>query len=285
MAGGEGIRQDDQAAGRLGSEISNSAFELAIVVSHGSDRLDAKGRGRILDHAYERSGKRRRVRVEEERGALDGRGHLLQRFQPFPAHREFKIEEAGDVPARSRQIGDEAAAERIDDVYEQDWDGVRFLHERGYRRRGYADKEIGLEIDELPSECAHLSGPASAPTKFDADVAAFRPAQLLQPLLQSCNATLRLRIVCGVSAQHRDPPYPVRRLRRRSARRKQPSSHTAEKHDERAPLHSITSSARPSSIGGTMRPIVLAVFRLITSSNLVGCWTGRSAGFSPMSMR
>src|SRR5262249_52153892 len=95
MAGGEGIRQDDQAAGRLGSEISNSALELATVVSHGSNRLDAKGRGRILDHAYERSGKWRRVRVEEERGALDGRGHLLQRFQPFPAHREFKIDKAG----------------------------------------------------------------------------------------------------------------------------------------------------------------------------------------------
>src|SRR5262249_28790825 len=224
VGGVEGIRQDDQAAGRLGSEIRNSAFELAIVVSHGSDRLDAKGRSRVLDHAYERSSKWRRVRVEEERGALDGRGHLLQRFQPFPAHREFKIEEAGDVATRSRHIGDEAAAERIDDVHEQDWDGVRFLHERGYRRRGYADKEIGLEIDELPSECAHLSGPDSAPTKFDADVAAFRPAQLLQPVLQSCNATLRLRIVGGESGQHRDPPYPVRRLRRRSARRKQPSS-------------------------------------------------------------
>ena len=58
-----------------------------------------------------------------------------------------------------------------------------------------------------------------------------------------------------------------------------------EERDEIAPLHSITSSARPSSIGGTVRPIVLAVFRLITSSNLVGCWTGRSPGFSPMNMR
>src|SRR5215813_10754092 len=103
MAGGEGIRQDDQAAGRLGSKISDGALELAIVVSHGSDWLDAKGRGRILDHAYERSGKRRRVRVEEG-GALDGRGDLLQRFQPFSAHREFEIEESGDVPARSRHV-------------------------------------------------------------------------------------------------------------------------------------------------------------------------------------
>src|SRR5215471_16969985 len=69
------------------------------------------------------------------------------------------------------------------------------------------------------------------------------------------------------------------------ARRERPRSGAADERYELAPLHSITSSARPSSIGGTVRPIVLAVFRLITSSNLVGCWTGRSPGFSPMKMR
>ena len=36
-------------------------------------------------------------------------------------------------------------------------------------------------------------------------------------------------------------------------------------------LHSITSSARASSDGGTSRPSALAVLRLITSSNFVGC--------------
>ena len=47
-------------------------------------------------------------------------------------------------------------------------------------------------------------------------------------------------------------------------------------------LHSITSSARPSSNAGTSRPIAFAVPTLITSSNLVGCITGRSAGLVPM---
>src|SRR4051794_35499193 len=46
--------------------------------------------------------------------------------------------------------------------------------------------------------------------------------------------------------------------------------------------HSITSSARSSSVGGTIRPSALAVLRLIRSSNLVGCSTGRSAGFAPL---
>ena len=50
-------------------------------------------------------------------------------------------------------------------------------------------------------------------------------------------------------------------------------------------LHSITSSAAASSVAGTVRPRVLAVLRLITSSNFVGCTIGRSAGFSPLRMR
>jgi hypothetical protein len=48
------------------------------------------------------------------------------------------------------------------------------------------------------------------------------------------------------------------------------------------PVHSITSSARASSVGGTSRLRALAVRRLMTSSNLVGCTTGRSAGFAPL---
>src|SRR6188768_1837472 len=43
--------------------------------------------------------------------------------------------------------------------------------------------------------------------------------------------------------------------------------------------HSITSSARASSVGGTSMPSVLAVLRLMTVSYLVGACTGRSAGF------
>src|SRR5262249_49325156 len=49
--------------------------------------------------------------------------------------------------------------------------------------------------------------------------------------------------------------------------------------------HSITSSARPRSIGGTSRPSAFAVLRLITSSYLVGCCTDKSAGFAPRRMR
>jgi len=61
---------------------------------------------------------------------------------------------------------------------------------------------------------------------------------------------------------------------------------TAEQRDELAASdHSITSSARASTVGGISSPSALAVLRLMTSSYLVGACTGRSAGFSPLRMR
>src|SRR5215467_10949871 len=58
--------------------------------------------------------------------------------------------------------------------------------------------------------------------------------------------------------------------------------HPAEQRDELAASHhSITSSAVASRVGGTVRPNALAVMRLMTRSNLVGCWTGMSAGLAP----
>src|SRR6516164_4975281 len=68
-------------------------------------------------------------------------------------------------------------------------------------------------------------------------------------------------------------------------RRERPGRRAAEQRDELAALHhSITSSAMASTPGGMVRPRVLAVLRLMTSSNLVGCSTGISAGFSPLSI-
>src|SRR4051812_11883189 len=53
-------------------------------------------------------------------------------------------------------------------------------------------------------------------------------------------------------------------------------SRTTETSNKFPPPHSITSSARASSIGGIARPCALAAVRLSTRSNLVGCSTGKS---------
>src|SRR5262245_20540742 len=53
---------------------------------------------------------------------------------------------------------------------------------------------------------------------------------------------------------------------------------------QKAPLFD-PSPASASRVGGTSRPSALAVFRLMTSSNLVGCSTGKSAGLAPRAIR
>src|SRR5262249_43272286 len=49
--------------------------------------------------------------------------------------------------------------------------------------------------------------------------------------------------------------------------------------------YSITSSARARSVGGSVIPNAFAVDRLMTSSNLLACITGRSLGLSPFRTR
>src|SRR5262249_4568811 len=72
----------------------------------------------------------------------------------------------------------------------------------------------------------------------------------------------------------------LRRRRQRPRRRR-----TADKRDEVASVHSITSSARASSAGGISRASAFAALRLITKSTFTTCCTGRSAGFSPLRTR
>src|SRR5262249_19288121 len=118
----------------------------------------------------------------------------------------------------------------------------------------------------------------------DPHVSAVSPASLLQALDEGVAASLPFRIVRSQAAhQHADAPHALALLR---AYRKRPRGRrAAEERDELALVHSITSSAIASSDGGTVRPSALAVLRLITSSNLVGCSTGISPGLVPLRMR
>src|SRR5262249_48208269 len=93
---------------------------------------------------------------------------------------------------------------------------------------------------------------------------------------------LPFRTICHAH-EHADAPHRLSRLR---PRRKRPAGRrAAEQRDELPPLHSITSSARASKVGGISAPIDLAVFKLMTKSNLVACCTGSSPAFSPLRMR
>src|SRR5262249_53786294 len=121
---------------------------------------------------------------------------------------------------------------------------------------------------------------ALRPAELDDNALALDVAEIAQPRPQRFH--LARSRGSGGEMQIPDPSN----LCRLCARRERPRRRrAANERDELASLHSITSSAMASTPGGIVRPSAFAVLRLITSSNLVGCTTGRSAGFAPLRMR
>src|SRR5262249_28944158 len=137
-----------------------------------------------------------------------------------------------------------------------------------------------LEPYELGREFGETLAASFAPPILDRDRATIDPTEFAQPLHKSGNPLARGRR--RARTQESNNRHLPRLLR---ARRERPRGRGAEQRDELAALHSITSSARASSVGGTSRPSALAVLRLSTSWNLTGAWTGSSLGFSPLRMR
>src|SRR6516165_6590154 len=125
--------------------------------------------------------------------------------------------------------------------------------------------------------CEPLSGHAVT-SRIDHEVLAIDEAEPPQLVEQR----EMMRRVAWTGVQAADAISPPGFLR---ARRERPRGRTAEQRNELATLHSITSSAVASSLSGTVRPSILAVEALMTSSNLLDCTTGKSAGFAPLRIR
>src|SRR6478609_11965289 len=142
------------------------------------------------------------------------------------------------------------------------------------------DNDRNLELDQVGCDFGIAVATALGPASLDRDGATLNPTEFAQSLHKGGGPwTLSGRRARTQVSNGRQPARLLRPCRDRPCRR------ASEQRDELAPLHSITSSARASSVGGTWRPRALAVLRLITSSYLVGACTGRSAGFSPLRMR
>src|SRR5260370_27430447 len=116
------------------------------------------------------------------------------------------------------------------------------------------EDHIGLQRDQFFRDYLRLR-PGWRKVSVDADIAAFRPSTLFQPLPECREASLRFRIVLGEPHQHADAPHPDGLLR---ARAKRPGCRAAEKRDELAPFHSITSSATARTFSGTSSPSAFA---------------------------
>src|SRR5262249_14450262 len=135
----------------------------------------------------------------------------------------------------------------------------------------------GHATDEVSHERRQTIVLAVKPMVLYRDVLTLDVAGFVEAITE-CSGTARIRRPAI------DEPDD-RRLRLLCARRERPHRRAAEQRDELAPFHSITSSARASSVGGTSRPMALAVGKLMTNSNLVDCTTGRSAGLAPLRLR
>ena len=214
------------------------------------------------------------VGIGHDRQSAEAGDDLAQEFEALARKFGRRERQAGDVAARPRQTGDEASAKRVRHRREHDRDDRGRLLRRE-DRRSRRDNDIDLEPDKLGGDLRETLAASLRPANLDRDGATLDPAEFAQPLHKSGDPLARGgRRLPAQKPDGRQLPRLLRARRERPRRRR-----AAEQRDELAPLHSITSSAGASSVAGTLRPSALAVLRLITSSNLVGCTTGRSAGF------
>src|SRR5262249_15241862 len=189
----------------------------------------------------------------------------------------FLERESGDVTARPRQTRDQAAADGVSCHSKNDRDHRRRLLSRRNGGSSIGENNVHGEPKELHPQVGITAAPSLPLPQFNCENATCDPAELAQPLHKSSDPLTFGRRRSG--PQVPDGRRLPRLLRLRHERPR--GSRAAEQRDELAAFHSITSSATSSRSRGISRFSDLAVLRLMTSSYLVGCSTGRSAGFAP----
>ena len=143
---------------------------------------------------------------------------------------------------------------------------------------GACDDHRHLPANQLGRHRRQLILLILRPAVFDCDVSPSTKPTSFRPWR---NPRRRSEAPRGVGRETRSPASPAAAPAPPAATRRR----AAEQRDELASPHSITSSARASSDGGTASPSARAVFKLMTSSNLVDCTTGKSAGLAPLRTR
>ena len=208
--------------------------------------LQCQGRSGGFERAQVIFGICRRCRVEQETDPVDARRNFLEQLQPLAGHRWLNIGETGNVAARPRKARDEAAADRIGNVHENDGDGARMLQHRRGGGRAMRKNQVGPQRDEVLGESLHRRRIAGCrPASVDPDVAVLHPPKLLESLPERRDIGLSFPVALGKRHQHADPPHLVALLR---TRRKRPHRRrAAEKRDELAPLH-IRSHAQETAL-------------------------------------
>ena len=219
------------------------------------------------------------VRIGQHADQRHLRQELAHQFETLRLERADPEIDAGGIAARPVDRSDEAHLDRIDTDHEYNRDILRRLP-CFECANVVATEDDG---DTLLHQLDHKFGQALIafrPAGIERDVLAFDEAGFLQAAAESVVERLR----CADNGAKKSDHGQRRLLSVGRSREPAKESAAGERH-ELPPHHSITSSARLTSVTGRSKPSALAVFRLMTRSYLFGACTGRSAGFSPFRMR
>src|SRR5262245_24688379 len=220
------------------------------------------------------------VGVEQRGNGRGWRSKVKQQAQPLRLQFGRKNIYSRDIPTWPIEAGNETVTNRV----------IRAREDDRYSRGGClccSDRRVGPACHDhrhLPAHQVrrHRWQPfvmVFRPSKLDCEVATFDIARLVQPPAQGGDELLERFGRCAAEKPHYRHGFPLLPARRNRPRCRR----AAEQRDELAPPdHSITSSARASSLSGISMPSALAVLRLTTNSNLVDCTTGKSPGLVPL---
>jgi hypothetical protein len=223
----------------------------------------------------------REVRIDECADQRHARHQVAEQPQPLRFHQIRQQSHSGHIAARPAEARDQAGGDRVAADPEHDRDG----RTRGLRRESGNVTPGRHDDGHLPAHQIGGEGRQSAvvtarPAEFDGHVVPVNETALPQAGAE------RVEEVHGILRRPGAHVSDHRNGRLLRARGERPCGRrSAEKRNELAPLHSITSSARADRVGEISSPSAFAVFRLITNSYLVDCITGRSADLSPLSTR
>ena len=197
--------------------IGQHQESLRSLPSHGVERLrQIVGPPHVeeLEADLERRGRRlgggadlpveRVLRVPEHRDARGGRHRLLQELEALAAQLGVEQRDAGDVPARARQAGDDPRPDRIAGGGEDDRDGLgRVL--RGHPRSGWRPRR-GRPAGGRPARRpARAAGRAARPRYGSRSGGSCPRRSPARPAAAPGRAAWRRRARHG-AGEHGDPP-------------------------------------------------------------------------------
>src|SRR5262249_32663508 len=281
MSHGKRAGENDKSAVRFGCDPLDGILEIGSAAHGKRNYLRTRRQGPFRVRELQLHGV---CRIVNDSNADCTRRYFSKHLSPFCSEAVLPEGKPRYVASRSRWARDQAVGDRISHLCEYDRQGAGSLLQRHHGRLIAGENSIRPHPHEVSSEGSQALRSPAWPALLDVDIAIFDPPEILQATAERRHAELAFGVIlCQPRNQHADAPHPLALLRARHERPRR--RRAAEQREELAALHSITSSARASNVGGTSRPSALAVLRLITSSNLTGAWIGNSVGRSPRRMR